>query len=460
MIALLEIARRFWRADRGRFAAGIAACAITVLSGMALLGLAGWFITASALAGLAGLGLSFNFLAPSAGIRFLALARTASRYAERLVTHDASLRFLAVLRVDLFRGFSALDGFALSRWRRAEMLQRVTGDVDALDGIYLRLILPAATVAVLAMVLTPALMSVGWGETLLAAGMLAGGLATALAAAVCSMRDTRRKALATEALRVRCVDLVRVQADLTFAGRLTAQRQAAMSAARRIAEASRRLDRLDQVAIATLSLLGAAGVIAMFLLAAAQLRAGRIDGPMVVLLVLGTLAVMEVLSPLRRGALEFGRTTLAARRLLPFLRLHPETHGASTGFERISSKQAPILSLYDVEYRYGEGRAPVLARFSLTVAPGERIALQGMSGSGKSTLLAMIARPCRANSRLHPDGRPDVAVNSQHGARLQHRLPDPADRTLWRYDRREPSRGCCRGDRKRALVSARRRRTR
>ena len=164
-----------------------------------------------------------------------------------------------------------------------------------------------------------------------------------------------------------------------------------MSAARRIAEASRRLDRLDQVAIATLSLLGAAGVIAMFLLAAAQLRAGRIDGPMVVLLVLGTLAVMEVLSPLRRGALEFGHTTLAARRLLPFLRLHPETHGASTGFERISSKQAPILSLYDVEYRYGEGRAPVLAGFSLTVAPGERIALQGMSGSGKSTLLAMIA---------------------------------------------------------------------
>ena len=61
------IARLFWRAERGWFIAGIAASAATILAGIALLGLAGWFITASALAGLAGAGLSFNFFQPERG---------------------------------------------------------------------------------------------------------------------------------------------------------------------------------------------------------------------------------------------------------------------------------------------------------------------------------------------------------------------------------------------------------
>ena len=134
--------------------------------------MAGWFITASALAGLAGLGLSFNFFRPSAAIRFLAIARTGSRYAERLVTHDASLRFLAVLRVDLFRGLSTLKAPSLARWRGAEMLQRLTSDVDALDNLYLRLILPVAVLALVATALVLALLQIGWGVAVAIAALL------------------------------------------------------------------------------------------------------------------------------------------------------------------------------------------------------------------------------------------------------------------------------------------------
>ena len=43
--------------------------------------------------GCGGMGLSFNFFQPSAAIRFLAIGRTAGRYAERLVTHETTLRF-------------------------------------------------------------------------------------------------------------------------------------------------------------------------------------------------------------------------------------------------------------------------------------------------------------------------------------------------------------------------------
>jgi ATP-binding cassette subfamily C protein CydC len=55
-----------------------------------LVGLAGWFLTASALAGLGGLP-GFSWVFPSAGVRALAVLRAGGRYGERLVGHDATL---------------------------------------------------------------------------------------------------------------------------------------------------------------------------------------------------------------------------------------------------------------------------------------------------------------------------------------------------------------------------------
>eukprot|EP01034_Spumella_vulgaris_P017279 gene17279-22024_t len=87
-------------AERGAMLiAGAALSAFTVLAGIALLGVSGWFIAATALAGLsAAAAVSFDVFSPSALIRFLALARTGGRYGERLATHEATLGVLAGLR--------------------------------------------------------------------------------------------------------------------------------------------------------------------------------------------------------------------------------------------------------------------------------------------------------------------------------------------------------------------------
>jgi ATP-binding cassette, subfamily C, bacterial CydC len=407
MREIAAIAGRFWRAGQGWFLVGIAASAGTILAGIALLGLAGWFITAAALAGIAGAGLSFDFFRPSAGIRFLAIARTGNRYAERLVTHDAALRFLAVLRVDLFRGIAALKPSSLARWRSAEMLQRLTSDVDALDNLYLRLILPIAVFGLVAAVLVLALLQAGSGEAIVVATLLLGGLATAIGAGAWTRKDARRRATAVEALRVRCVDLVRAQIDLAVAGRLAAQRHSALHAAQRMAEAARRLDTADLVSGAALSLLSSSALLGVFLLAAGEYRAGRIDGPMLVLAMLVALAAVEAVAPLRRGALEFGRTLLAARRLAPLL--HPQLAGALPASEHMQARplRAPVLALHDIAFRYGADRAPVLASLSLTIEPGERIAVMGASGSGKSTLLAIVASLIEPTTgRIRMGGRP------------------------------------------------------
>ncbi|AVT12589.1 hypothetical protein C8235_06650 [Paracidovorax avenae] len=145
--ALAAVLRLFMEAGGRRMLLGTVLSCSTVMAGMALLGLSGWFITATALAGLAsGAALAFNVFMPSAGIRLLALGRTAGRYAERIVTHDATLAVLAALRERLLRGWARPQAAQALLRRPARLLFRLTQDIDALESIYLRVLVPAAAV--------------------------------------------------------------------------------------------------------------------------------------------------------------------------------------------------------------------------------------------------------------------------------------------------------------------------
>ena len=87
---LKPILRLFLAERRRALLLGAALSAATVTAGIALLGLSGWFITATSLAALSAAAITFDVFAPSAGIRLLAIVRTAARYGERLATHGAA----------------------------------------------------------------------------------------------------------------------------------------------------------------------------------------------------------------------------------------------------------------------------------------------------------------------------------------------------------------------------------
>ena len=167
LIALGQMApRKLWLG-------GVALAALTVLMGMALLGLSGWFITATAIAGLVpAVALVFDVFMPSAGIRLLAVGRTGARYAERMVTHDATLAVLAALRQKLFLHWARPQAARVLLQRPARLLQRLTSDVDALDNLYLRLLVPACSALGAALLLALAYGVMRWWLGLLALAWL------------------------------------------------------------------------------------------------------------------------------------------------------------------------------------------------------------------------------------------------------------------------------------------------
>ena len=115
---------------------------LTLAASIGLLTLSGWFISAAAVAGLTVARETFNYMLPGAGVRGAAMARTAGRWGERVVSHNATFKLLTDLRIFFFKKLAPLIPGRVSTMRDADLLNRLVADVDAMDHVYLRLISP------------------------------------------------------------------------------------------------------------------------------------------------------------------------------------------------------------------------------------------------------------------------------------------------------------------------------
>ena len=413
MSALRFIARHIWAEQRRTWLTGLLLATLVLAAGIGLLGLSGWFVTASGAAGLAGIGIAFDFFRPSAGVRLLAMGRTAARYGERLVTHDATLRSLAALRAALLGALAGLPYREMVRVRGARALNRITADVDALDGLPLRLVIPLVagltallgTLALLAWLTAPVLAL--WSVLSYTAG-----LAAALAFVVLRSRaEARRAETGFQALRTRVVDMLRGQTELVMSGQLGDQRAAVMAADERVRAAERALERSDRIAGFAMQAAGTLDAAGAFAIGAFLVQQGTLSPARLALAFFATLALAEIGPALRRGLAEFGRMADAARRVQ---RLMEGRASAGAAPARPAPAEPPAepagaagLALEDLTQSMPEGGRILFEDVSFSVAPGERVALTGRSGCGKSTLLLIAAglvAPCRGRVRV--DGRP------------------------------------------------------
>jgi ATP-binding cassette subfamily C protein CydCD len=370
---LLALARR----TRGP-GLGLAAvlAALTYLCAVALLGCSAWLLSRAAEHPDAS-----SLALAAVAVRALGLGRGLSRYAERLVGHRAVLTAVADLRVAVFEGLLRQPPGAP---RTGDALAHVVGDVEVVQDLWLRCLLPwlsgllasAACVAALA-----------WWDPAAALVLLAGlGLALTVVPALGARLARREDAVAgvRAAHLEQVLDVVQGCADLTAYGELPRALGAATTSGRALADLDRRAAASASAVAALSTLLQGVTVLGVALAGLQAVQAGTLPRVGLAVVVLVALGSFEAVSGLAEAGALLPRTAGAAARLLPLLDL-PAPLSATGAL----SPELPRLVGAGVRYP-GATRA-ALSGVDLQLRPGRSLAVVGGSGAGKSTLLALLS---------------------------------------------------------------------
>ncbi|MCT9843060.1 cysteine/glutathione ABC transporter ATP-binding protein/permease CydC [Leclercia adecarboxylata ATCC 23216 = NBRC 102595] len=368
---------------------GVVLAIITLLASIGLLTLSGWFLSASAVAGFAGL-YSFNYMLPAAGVRGTAITRTAGRYFERLVSHDATFRVLQHLRVTTFSKLLPLSPAGLARYRQGELLNRVVADVDTLDHLYLRVISPLVGALVVIVVVTLGLSLLDVNIALVLGGIM---LLTLFLLPPLFYRAGKPTGENLTRLRgeyrQQLTGWLQGQAELTIFGASRRYRAQMENTELNWHEAQRKQSELTALSQALMLLIGGIAVMAMLWLASGGVGGNTQPGPLIALFVFCALAAFEALAPVTGAFQHLGQVVASALRITQITGQQPEVT-FSTTLSDVPEHLA--LRLADVSFAY-EGQAqPALDHINLTIPAGAHVAVLGRTGCGKSTLLQLLTR--------------------------------------------------------------------
>ncbi len=370
MMPLLRVLA-LWRPRAGLLTAGLILSLLALACGVALLTLSGSAVAAMLTGALLGGAVLLQVLGP---------ARVLLRYAERLVTHGVTFRALADLRVWFFRGLASRAAGGLGFRQAGDMLQRLVGDVEALDGLYLRILLPLAGAALLvpAAAIVAGRVSAVAGAAVLVFFAVAAFLLPALAGSAASTAG-RRLAQTSSGLRIAALDSLTGLREVSAFG--AEPRMMALVAAREaeLVAAQRSLAARTAWANAASLLCGQAALLAVLIAADA---APTLSVAACFLLV----AAFESIGALPRAGVSAGSAAASASRVLDV-----GAHAApQANLSRARTlPDAAGLAFAGVRFGWQAGQPPVLDSLTLDVPAGARVAVLGPSGVGKSTLAAL-----------------------------------------------------------------------
>ncbi len=377
-----------WRPEAALLASGALVSLLCVGAGAALAMTAGRAIVPAALGGLVLLW----------SLRLSGAGRVVLRYAERMLTHRATFRSLSRLRVWFFRQVARSSLGGLGALRSGDALARLVDDVQALDGLYIRIVIPAiAVVALLPMLMWAMLPAGPFPMLLLATLLLTVSIVLPVLAARAAQGLGMRLTQAGAGLRVAALDAVtglREVRAFGAEGRMLASVQSREAA---LLRAQRQLARRGAAVQASAVV---CGQLAVLLVLVAGLPPQRLL-PAIML----TLAVFEAVAIMPRAGVLLGLANAAAHRIVAAASTRPAVPEPCTP---AALPAGHGLRFDNIMFGY-PGRPPLLQGLSLDIPQGSRVAILGPSGAGKSTLAALALRVVAPGSGRVMLGGVDVA---------------------------------------------------
>ncbi len=380
LIKLVHLFRPFWFWAVG----GILLSTLSTLANITLLTTSAWFITAMGVAGLA--GVSMNYFTPAALIRGCAIVRTGGRYLERLITHEATFRFLGQLRTKIFSDLAQNPLDKIEHFHSSDLANRAQLDIERLQGLYIKVLVPAiagllALIACLVFILRFQLQAgLVIGLFLLCAGLVIPVFALAMA-----HRSAKKNVLTAEEIKRKSVDYLDGLADLVSYQALDENSRSFNEAFDQRAQALRSANRADSLSKNLVWLLSQLGVLCVFVVCLPLLQTGQLNQPDFVLSVMFTLASFEAIAPIAPAMKLLPELVVSAQRILSF-----ETEQATPkGGQCPALLPHATLEVKGLHFRHN-GAQDIIKNLNFSLAPAQHLLLKGPSGTGKSTLADLL----------------------------------------------------------------------
>jgi len=385
--AFVRLLSRHWKWMVAGSLFGLIATTATV----GLLALSGWFLSAAAFAGLSiTAAQTFNYFFPSIGVRIFAISRTLARYAERVVSHDATFRILESLRIWFYERIEPLAPARLMRYRSGDILNRVLSDIDALDNLYLRVLSPTLVAGLMVAGLTVflslfdpliALTTLGW--------LVVAGFGIPAAAGIAGAAAGRRLSHLMTQLRIQIVEGIQGLPELLVFNRCRDYLGRMDRNNRNLLDVQRHMSHLRGVSFAGVTLTSGLAVLWALYHGAALVSSGVLHGASLAMIALTVLAAFDALMPLPSAYQYLGHTREAARELLEVVGCAPPV--------AFSENSLAVLHRFDVSFdrvsfRYTDNAANAVHDIRFHLPAGQRFAVLGPTGAGKSTLAHLMVR--------------------------------------------------------------------
>lgn len=324
-------------------------------------------------------------------VRTFGLGRAVFRYSERLVSHDFILRVLAKMRTRLYHLVEPRIA-GNKQLKTGEILGVLAEDIEGLQDLYLRTVLPTASALLLYIISIIALGYFSLPFALLMALYFFMLIIVMPIFSLVHMRAVNRTYKhEKDRMYQYTTDGLLGISDWLMSGQKGIFLERVLRIGRKVDEADRKTKRWQYYREFIAQVVVAAMIVTMMIFSSNLFSHGELANVYIAAFVLVVIPLSEAIIPVSNAVEKYPRYEESLTRITNLenkLESSKENSLEEVVYNR--SKENITIALKKLSFQYEEQEGAVLKDLNLHIPQGKKIAIIGRSGAGKSTLLQAI----------------------------------------------------------------------